>query len=560
MLALMVLIPLLGAFLCLCSAIGWSYFFRVAQWDVRLVLGLGVQGLIAFFCASIGLWGLPIMIILVGVGSALFLYGRRELVYPCVDEHTKWMLLLIALCTFIDAWSPVIDTDALYYHLALAKQMAIRGELLGGWLNPNGSRPMLLHMSYSLVYGLVGSKAPSLLYWLLSMALLISVSDRVKNSVWVLLLMVSSWSFIQELGVLSNNLPTAFALFLTWRMVCHAQYRIAACLAFVTLSFKLTALGAIFAIWLFFVKGWRHRFEVLLITSTLFLVWPIRNLLEGLHPLFPYMGWSEPFQHLDKYGMGREWYDFLWLPYNIFIYAQKDSYVFQGQLSLMLAVSIWGWLRSGRSTKLLLLLSFIFWAIGPQWLRHLMLLVPIYVYVVSREFQHRLFRTATFMAFLAGVPSNWGPMMIRWGEATKVITGEQSEIEYQKDNIVGYSALKWSNEKIPEDNCAVLVYVWGGALLDRPYVLSSVEDHIPVRSWVMEHGKQSLQKWPCDYIIVGRPALHRKSFRFLSDTEYKRLFETPLKQLEDLLQTQAHLIYTAQGVRVFRIEKKVDKI
>ena len=46
------------------------------------------------------------------------------------------------------------------------------------------------------------------------------------------LLLVSSWSFVQEVGVISNNLPTAFAIFLTWRMVCAQYFRIAALFAF----------------------------------------------------------------------------------------------------------------------------------------------------------------------------------------------------------------------------------------------------------------------------------------------------------------------------------------
>ena len=210
-------IAFLGSVLCLCSAIGWSSFWSTAQWDVRLILGLGTQGLIAFFCAALGIWELPAMICLVLVGGTLFVWKCRAISLPSIEEGARWIISGIALCTLIDALVPLIDTDALYYHMALAKQLAIRGELLGGWLHPNGSRPMLLHMSYSLVYGLAGENGPRIFYWLLSMAMLTSIADRSPHASWVLLLLVSSWSFIQELGVLSNNLPTAFALFLTRR-------------------------------------------------------------------------------------------------------------------------------------------------------------------------------------------------------------------------------------------------------------------------------------------------------------------------------------------------------
>ena len=66
----MVLISFLGAVVCFCSAIGWAKYFGASQWDVRLILGMGVQGLIAFFCAAIGVWGLFTMLLLLVGGMA----------------------------------------------------------------------------------------------------------------------------------------------------------------------------------------------------------------------------------------------------------------------------------------------------------------------------------------------------------------------------------------------------------------------------------------------------------------------------------------------------------
>ena len=150
--------------------------------------------------------------------------------------------------------------------------------------------------------------------------------------------------------------------------------------------------------------------------------------------------------------------------------------------------------------------------------------------------------------------------MIRWGEKAKVLVGEITVEAYQKENIVGYEALRWVDEKIPDSSCPALVYVWSGAILNRPYILSSVEDHIPIRSWITRHREESLNVLSCDYLVVGSPAVHRKKYGFLSEDVYKEAFLEPIAYLEELLLQQGHLIYTQKGVRVYRIEKDLDKI
>lgn len=553
-------ISFLGAFLCCLSALGYSKIFRVEAWDVRLISGFGIQGILFFLCAFLGIWNVYVIGILLLCGILLGMQGWMSIQKPLLQGSTLWLFCVIGLLSFVDASVPVTDTDALYYHLALAKQMVFQESLVGGWFEPNGSRPMLLHMSYSCVYGLFGEQSPIFLYWMLSMSLLASVAFRSKGGGWGLLLLVSSWSFFQELGVLANNIPTAFALFLTWRMVVEERYKVATFLAFVTISFKLTALGAIAAIWLIYVPTWKIKVQLLVGTLLLFLLWPLRNLWEGLPFLFPYMGWSEPFQHLDKYGMGRELWDFLLLPYNIFVYAKPDSHIFQGQLSPMLAAAGGLLFWANRKEKMLLIFGFVFWAFGPQWLRHLMLLLPLYVYIVVPFCRGRVCKSILILGLIWGMSSNWGRLLIRWGEAAQVLVGEVSEERYKKENIVGYEALLWVDTKLPSDACPALVYVWSGSVLSRPYILSSVEDHIPIRDWILKHREESLDILPCSYLVMGSPAIHRKRYAFLEDKEYNRLFAEPIAYLEELLLQQGHLIYTRQGFRVYRIEKYLDKI
>ena len=133
--------------------------------------------------------------------------------------------------------------------------------------------------------------------------------------------------------------------------------------------------------------------------------------------------------------------------------------------------------------------------------------------------------------------------------------GVVKEESFLKKNVVGYQALTWVDQKLPKDSCPALLFVWSGAVLNRPYILSSVEDHIPVREWLIKYGENALNVLECDHLVVGNPAMNRKTYSFLADEVYQSQIVEPLKLLEERLLQQGTLVYTAKGVRVYRIEK-----
>ena len=526
----------------------------VLSWDVLLLCGMGLWGVICFVLLWSGLWQKWLLLGLFFLG----LFGWYQSAHrpiPKLQEACIWGLFLVGSLGCIDAWGPMIDTDALYYHQALAKQMAIRGTLIGGWFEPNGSRPMLLHSLYAFVWQFWGDKGPSLFYLCISLGLIASVVERAKAGVWGLLLLVSSWSFMQEVGVISNNIPTAFAVFLTWRTVCEKRLRIAMWLAFVALSYKLTCLGLIFGIWLIYVPSWRIRAKLCVAVCVLFSLWPMRNLFMDLPLLFPFSGWEEPFQNLEKYGMGRSLMDFIWLPWNIFAHAKIDSHQFQGQLSWMLFGACFLLWKTAKKDLLFLFLGFVFWAVGPQWLRHLILLFPIFVFVVAKHVNNNGSRLVLCCGLILGMSSNWGPLVSRWSAKWETIRGETDTAVFLSENIVGYDALQWANKKVPPEECISVIYLWGGAVLDRPYILSSVEDHIPIRSWLQRNQEQSFDVLSCRYLVVGKAMMTRKRYAFLSDERFQKQIAEPLLMFDELLIKKATLVYTAKGNRVYRLQK-----
>ena len=552
--------PMIGLVFSVFCILGWGILgakkiqpTMELHWDLVLICGMGIWGLLTFGVLALGWWSSWIVGLLLVLGGAGWIKGRC--VVPKLSELTWFGVVFLAFLSSLDVWGPMIDTDALYYHQALAKQMSLRSSLVGGWFEPNGSRPMLLHSVYASMWLFLGEKGPSLIHWVLSIGLVVSVLERSKGGIWGFLLLVSSWSFVQEIGIISNNLPTAFAIFLTWRTVCSKYFGMASFLAFTALSYKLTSLGLIAGIWFIYVSGVRRRIQLMGVVCVLFSIWMLRNIGSDLSPIFPFSGWDEPFQSLEKYGMGRSWKDFLLLPWNVFVHAQIDTHVFQGRLSPMLLVGLLVVQKLDHRGILLFLLGCSFWAIGPQWLRHAVLLIPIWVFLLGPHIHTKILKIALFIGLFMGVNHNWGPLLSRWNASWEVIRGVVNEESFRKENIVGYQALQWVNQKLPKDSCPALLFVWSGAILDRPYILSSVEDHIPVRSWLRKYGNDALDVLECDHLVVGNPAMSRKKYLFLSDEVYQQQIIDPLELLEERLLQQGVMVYTAKGIRVYRIEK-----
>ena len=287
-----------------------GFFQREKPWDVCFVLGLGFWGLCSLFLIIVGCFHH------IGVGILLvfFLVGGQS------SERIRlttggWMCLGLAFCWgLIDAWAPVIDVDAVYYHLALPKQMWLHGELLGGVFHPNGSRPLILHLPYGMLFGWGGENAVSFFHLFIALTLLASLLERGEKKgtfvgIWSVVLLLGTWSFIHKIGVVANNIPAGLACWLAYVLCREKKYMLAAGIAGIGLSIKFTALGILAGIWLFWIQGLRNRINVLLVVLCVVIIWPIRNIFEGVHPLFPYMGWEGdfPFQYLEKYGAGRDW-------------------------------------------------------------------------------------------------------------------------------------------------------------------------------------------------------------------------------------------------------------
>lgn len=536
-------------------------------------------------CTGLLLWGLLLcgVSLSIGLGSAgiiltAALLGSGWLLRPTI----RWpsmppgalaacgVLLLVGL---IDASAPPIDTDELYYHLALPAEMLQTGGLVGGPLRPDGSRPMLLHLPYAALLSSGGPSAPRLFHLSLSLALLsglVSLSRRhLGNSTigtWACWLLVGSWSVTQGVGLAANNLPTALAVLLTLDCALRGERRVLPLLAGLALSIKYTAAGAIAGIWLVAQLPWRVRIWTGVAALAVVSPWWLINAGRGLHPLFPFAGWpgDMPFQYLEKYGYGRTLPDLLLLPYRAVMHAEINSFHLLGRISpgfaaLLPAAVLASW-RSPMVRRLWVVsgVSLLMWAMGPHWLRYLLPALPLIALTLAAGLStsRGVLPVAVALVIGLGLPSNWGPLLAPLADRLPAAIGQESREAYLSRTEETWATMQWSNTHLPEDARVAILYAWTGYFLERPVVLSSVEDHIPVRHWLMMHGTASLSALKdqgVSHLIVGQTMPIQNAYPFLSDEEFVRGFAEPSMLLEELLLQEAILLFEENRLRVYRL-------
>ena len=104
-----------------------------------------------------------------------------------------------------------MDTDSLYYHVALPKHIWLNDALLGGELHPNASRPLIWHLPLSIAYGLGGVPTVVLMASCVASCIWCSLSQTCERAVkgtgwWVWALVLCSYSLLGQTMVVANNM------------------------------------------------------------------------------------------------------------------------------------------------------------------------------------------------------------------------------------------------------------------------------------------------------------------------------------------------------------------
>jgi len=549
-----------------------------------LVVGLLVWGLGAFGLATAGLLH-PTAVVLLGAVLASGWLLRPRLVLPRVEPAVAFALLVVAVPGLIDALAPPIDTDELYYHLALPRKMLEAQGLVGGFLNPSGSRPMALHLPFACLLATGGEAAPKLAHLGLTLALLVGVVEvgrahlHPRAGVWAVVLMATSWNVGHDAGLAANNLPTALAVLAALDAGLRGRWRGMALAGGAALSLKYTAAAALVGCWLVARAPLSRRVVAGALALALVAPWWVTNAAHGLHPLFPFAGWPGdlPFQYLERYGAGRAPLDFALLPWNAVMTGELHSNRFLGRLHPLWLVAglaaVLGLARpGGRRVAAAAAIAGVGWAMGPHWLRYLLPGMPLLALAGGHGLaratptQPGWARTAALgglvACLIAGLPANLGPLYTEAADRLPAAFGQQDRDAYYRDRYAPWAAVAWANEHLPEDARLALMFDWSSYLVERPVVLGSVEDHTPVRHWLNAHGDRSLidlQAHGVTHVLVRRTRFLRKLYPFLSEADLERDFDGPVAALDALLLAEATLVFEQDGSRVYRLEAPSDK-
>jgi hypothetical protein len=544
-------------------------------WVRALATGLVAWGLVSLPVALLGGLGTTGAWILLCV-LALGWLARPRMRLPTGHAVSLLVVLLPFVLVLFDVVAPAIDTDELYYHLALPRQMLEAGALVGGTWAPNGSRPLALHLPWAFLLATGGETAPRFFHLLLGATLLWSVQTRLKTALGVgpavfgTLLLAGSTTFLDGAGLARSDIPTAFLVFMAFDAgIAGGLLPLVALAAGGALAIKYTAglaLAPIFLVLPFFESGSVRR-RVLatagtgLLALVLLLPWWLRNVADGLHPLFPFAGWppvADPgmvFQYAEKYGPGRGLADLLLLPVNLVTKGDPESFAgFLGRVSpaflALLPAAFWAAFRSSRTRAALFVAAgaVLLWALQIQWLRYLLPALPIAAVAMAGGYARlsRPLRALAWLVLLAGLPANLAPVLEDAAKKAVVATGHETRDAFYMREMPAWPAVRWINERTPSDAVVALLFAWEIDPLQRRAVLGSVEDHVPTRHFLAMHGQESLrvlQAAGVTHVLVGRAHFIKKVYPFLSKEDFEASFAGPERRLEDLLEQQARLVF-----------------
>ncbi|MFT5582505.1 MAG: hypothetical protein ACI9VR_000081 [Cognaticolwellia sp.] len=543
-----------------------------------MALGIGVLGLVLLLLATLGMlsgWMLGGVALAASCGWILKPQLEIDL-----DPAVLWVLVPVAALGLGVALAPPIDTDEIYQHLALPKLMLNTGGLVGGMLTPDGSRPVPLHMSYTALLAFGGSAGPKLFHLGAALLLLAEVhrlGERLATRAgWgALAVLVGSYTVLRELGLADNNLPAALmCLYALRAQLDDAPWRMAL-FSGIALSIKYTAAPVVFGLYLCDLIQRRDLKRSALTTCLalgLVAPWWTRNLLEGLHPLFPYAGWPAGdrfvFAYIERYGMGRDALSMLMLPWNATLHGDPTKYQgFLGRMSPLGLAAVPGmalaaWKARERPAFAVVLgtaaCAWLGWTLGAHWLRYLLPAAPLLALAVGLGIS-QLPKWGQALALgvgVIGLPSNLRPVLEQALPLAQVSFGSSTTQELLEEEVPGYSAIQWVNEEAPVDARIALTFAWAGYYLDKPYLLGSVEDHVPMRHLLYLHGPETvevLRQLGVTHVVSGRVRFIHKTYPFLSDAVFREQFTDPEALWEALLLENATLVYRDGRYGVWRL-------
>jgi hypothetical protein len=305
-------------------------------------------------------------------------------------------------------------------------------------------------------------------------------------------------------------------------------------------------------------SGWRAPLAGAAGIGVMIAPWWLRNVIAGLHPMFPYAGWPEGtglrYVFPEKYGIGHGFVDLLRLPWDLAFRARTDDFHFLGRvhpaLIGALPLVVWAavWDRRIRVLLVAVVLGVVGWFFGIQWIRHLLPLAPVWAVVVGLALSRTTpdIRRITALLLVAALPLQALDLVDGAARAVPAVTGELTRSAWIADKLPGTVAVTWIAEHTPEDATVALLFAGDVASVPRKTVLGSVEDHTPSRWLAVTHGPNAvayLRSQGVRYVLFQRVKFIRKAYAFLDEPTFRAQLDQPVRTLDTALQRDGTLVF-----------------
>ena len=134
--------------------------------------------------------------------------------------------------------------------------------------------------------------------------------------------------------------------------------------------------------------------------------------------------------------------------------------------------------------------SCMFWAMGPHWIRHLIVFLPLCALLFTPP-KRSIMRWIWVVYFIL-LPWQLSNSIVDLEDRVRSVFEQSKSEQVQEQRTAGWNTALWVRENTPKDAKIAFFYAWTGLGTERFSVLGSVEEHIPTREWLSTHGDRSL--------------------------------------------------------------------
>lgn len=434
-------------------------------------------------------------------------------------------LVIVAILLFIMVLTPEIGKDALSYHLAVPKLYLrnhgfyfIEGNIFANY-------PLFGEMLYLLGLFLHNDILAKGIHFVFLIATLLGMNALISNTLegrgffnLSALAFVTIPSVFIVSHVANNDLIVTYYVFgavlsfINWSKAMQKKWLILSglftglAIACKYTSLLLPFMGVLGILWIGRQQklATSEAFGCLFIFVLMLIVsgcpFYIKNFMETGNPLYPFLyslfsgtGWDvQQARYYDIFlhnlGMGREFLDYLILPWNLSIHAQLDSARFDGIIGPIFLVMVpfaLGMRNTSAELKIIIIycaISFVFWALSVQQVRYLFHILPFMAVISGIVFAYyQKMNKGIFMLFFALIS---GCLIFNLYHVVKDFThikpwafvaGKEERGKFLERNIASYAIADYVNHNLPLNSRIFLIYMRNfGFLYDRAYFSDSM--------------------------------------------------------------------------------------